>query len=98
MRRLSFILRRLAALAAAGPDFGLSREVVPIALWRSGESNKFEVTGRLTLTGKPVSGAIIRASRYVLPEPTDANGGFTLRKDQTVLSRTVVLIAHAARR
>lgn len=79
-----------------GVGFGLTPDVVPIALWQSNEVNKYEAQGRLTLDDLPVAGARLRADGYTLPEPTGANGEFRLRRDQTVLVRTVVRVADAA--
>src|SRR5690349_15974258 len=82
-----------AQTGASPVDFGISDPIVPVAIWNGGTVNRFQVDGVLTLNGTPVVGATIRANDYTLPQPTSANGGFTVRRDQTVVDQTVLKVA-----
>lgn len=78
--------------SAEAVGFGVDQRVLPITLWDGDKTNTYEINGTLTLDGQPVAGAVVRANRYVLPEPTAADGGFVIRRDRTVLDRTVVQV------
>lgn len=93
-------LSTLGALAAAQSedvDFGLTRPIVPITLWQGSQVNKYDVQGQLTLAGQPVANATLRANQFTLPQPTGPDGSFSVQRDQTILDRTVLTIADAAR-
>lgn len=80
---------------AEAVSFGIQELVVPIELWVGSETNKYDLQGALTLDGRPVEGAIIQVDQYVLSEPTDNDGSFLIRPDQTVLDRSVVSVVDA---
>ena len=50
------------------------------------------MTGKVTLGGKPVSGAAISVDRYVLPRRTEANGDFSALVDTTLARRHPVAV------
>ena len=52
----------------------IPRGALTLALWNPNSSNLRDVTGRVTLGGRPVSGAAIAVDRYVLPRRTGADG------------------------
>jgi hypothetical protein len=81
-----------APTAPGGVDFGLSESVVPIELWQRESTNHYAVSGTLTYDGQPVVGARIAANAYVLPEPTDEQGSYTVKGDKTVLDRAILTI------
>jgi hypothetical protein len=74
-------------------DFGIADPVVPVKMWEGGSANKFQLDGRLTLGGQPVAGAVLKANQYTLPAPTDADGAFSIRRDQSVVDRTTLSIS-----
>lgn len=94
-----FRMARFAVLAqsgAQGVSFGLAQPNVPITLWQGTGRNLITASGKLTLGGKPVSGAMIRLGEYTIPQPTGADGGYQFLHDQTVLDRRVLNVANAA--
>lgn len=99
MNRLFGGWARPAATTQTDADpvsFGVEARVIPIILWEGGRTNKYEVNGTLALNGEPVAGAVLRANRYTLPEPTASDGSFVMRRDTTILDRTVVQVVDAS--
>jgi len=99
-------LAAVSAVAAAGilaatatgartadrASFSLPR-VFPVQLWKATSDNVTQVTGKLLLGGKPVSGAQVRIDRYVLPDTTGSDGSFTYALDTTLTGRHKVTVA-----
>jgi hypothetical protein len=61
--------------------------------WRLDRTNLYEALGCVTLDGRGVSGARVRVNRYLVPDATDANGGFYYTIDATVPQRAPVTVA-----
>ena len=92
--------RGLAASAAA--TAGDARIAIPsgavtLELWDPNSSNLVDVTGKVTLGGKPVSGASISVDRYLLPAATRDDGSFTALVDTTLARRHPVLVTDAGK-
>ncbi len=83
--------------AAAGVDFGIADPVVPIQVWDGTTVNRFQIDGALSLGGKPVAGAKLKANQFTLPAVTGADGKFSVRRDQTVLDQTVLTVKDASK-
>jgi PQQ-dependent dehydrogenase (methanol/ethanol family) len=69
-----------------------------VKVWDPDSSNTESVQGHVVLSGKPVSGAVVRIGGWVAPEPTDKSGAFTYPVDITTAARnvaTVVDVSHA---
>lgn len=75
-----------------GVSFGIADPIIPIQLWNGGTVNRFQIDGTLTLDGAAVAGAILTANQYTLPAPTAVDGGFSVRRDQTVVDRTLLRV------
>lgn len=67
----------------------------PVAHWSADSDNDVVVHGRLLAGGAPVRGAAVRVGSFVVPQRTDANGGFTYALDATRLHRYRVTVAAA---
>ena len=81
--------------AAGAASFSLG---APHALreWSSSSSNYDEVTGTLTLDGKPVAGARVKVDAYRLPKATDSSGRFSMEIDATIAQRHPVSVTDAS--
>jgi len=64
--------------------------------WRLDRANLYDALGCVTLAGRPVSGVTVKVNNYVVPEPTDENGGFYYKIDATVPQRATVTVADAS--
>jgi alcohol dehydrogenase (cytochrome c) len=86
-----------AATASASASVRIDGGARPLTLWRPEASNEAQVTGRLTLGGRPVSGAVVSVDRYRLPRPTDAQGRFTYLADTTLARRHPVHVGDVSK-
>jgi PQQ-dependent dehydrogenase (methanol/ethanol family) len=82
-----------ASLAAA--RIVLDANQITVRGWTPSSNDTVAVHGRLTLNGRPVTGARIRVDSYVLPGTTDANGGFQYPADYTLARRHLVAVVGA---
>ena len=91
--------RSVAAMVAAGAGARISIPdgAIALTLWDPDSSNLRDVTGRLTLRGRPVVGASIAVDRYELPRPTGANGSFTAAVDSTLARRHPITVTDLSR-
>jgi hypothetical protein len=85
-----------ARVAAAGARIAIAGGAVPLTLWTAVTSNERAVTGRVLLSGRPVSGAVVEVDRYVVGA-TDAAGRFTYSVDTTLARRHPVRVVGASR-
>jgi hypothetical protein len=83
----------LAQSSAETVSFGIDDPIVPVQIWNGGTVNRFQLDGALTIGGVPVAGAVLKANQYTLPQPTGDDGSFSVRRDQTVVDRTLLTIA-----
>jgi hypothetical protein len=83
----------LAQASVEAVSFGIEDPIVPVQLWSGGTVNRFQIDGKLTMDGDPVSGAVLKANQYTLPAPTGPDGGFSVRRDQTVVDRTLLTVS-----
>ena len=86
---------RTARLAAAAGTARIVMQTSQLTVrgWTPSSNDTVGVQGRLTLDGRPVSGARIRVDSYVLTGRTNANGEFTYPADYTLARRHVVSVA-----
>jgi outer membrane protein assembly factor BamB len=91
--------RGLAASTVAtsgGVRIAIQGGAVILGLWDPDSSNLSDVTGKVTLGGKPVSGASISVDRYVLPKATGDDGSFSAVVDTTLARRHPVSVSDAS--
>jgi len=70
--------------------------LIAVRPWNADTSNEQDVTGAVTIAGKPVAGTIVRVDNYFVPGATRANGTFTFSVDNTVAHRYQVTVADAS--
>ena len=89
---------RARAAAATGVIAHINTPgLIAVQPWNANTSNQQDVTGRLTVAGKPVAGAAIRVDNYFVPRATRTDGSFTFSVDNTVAHRYQVTVADASR-
>ena len=81
-----------SATGSASFSLGLPRAV---RAWSADGSNYDDVSGTLTLNGKPVAGAKLKVDDYREPTATDSNGGFIAEVDGTMPQRHPVSVVDA---
>ena len=95
------VASRVLAARAASPGLGARLATpsgaVTLGLWNPDSSNLVSVTGKLTLGGKPVSGAAISVDRYVLPRVTGEDGSFSALVDSTLARRHPAFVSDASK-
>ncbi|HZP73799.1 MAG TPA: carboxypeptidase-like regulatory domain-containing protein, partial [Gaiellaceae bacterium] len=69
---------------------------VTLRLWQPSSSNEATVSGHVYLNGRPVVGARVSVDRYVLPQATAPNGGFTATVDDTLAQRHPIHVVDAS--
>ena len=91
--------RTLAATSAEsiGARIAVQGGAIPLTLWNPDSSNLRDVTGRLTLRGRPVAGARLAVDRYVLPRATGADGSFVASVDSTLARRHPIDVVDVSR-
>jgi alcohol dehydrogenase (cytochrome c) len=86
-----------AAATPGGARIAIGGGPIALTLWNPNSSNLRDVTGRVTIRGRPVSGARIAVDRYVLPKPTSADGAFVYPVDTTLARRHPVEVVESGR-
>ena len=91
--------RSIAATSAqaSGARIAIRGGAIPLTLWNPNSSNLRNVTGRVTLRGRPVAGARVSVDRYLLPRPTAADGTFVAAVDTTLARRHPVVVTDVSR-
>ncbi|HSX21654.1 MAG TPA: PQQ-binding-like beta-propeller repeat protein, partial [Gaiellaceae bacterium] len=88
----------LRAAAKAGVIARIHTQgLIPVRPWNANSSNEQDVTGKVTVAGKPVAGAIVRVDNYFVPRSTRADGTFTFSVDNTSTHRYQVTVADASK-
>jgi PQQ-dependent dehydrogenase (methanol/ethanol family) len=85
------------AATAAKARIAFPSGAIALTRWSPDSSNLREVTGRLTLGGRPVAGARVSVDRYVLPRATADDGRFVAAVDTTLARRHPVVVVDATR-
>ncbi len=92
--------RTSAAKAASSASSSQARITIPQALivqpWNPNTSNTQTVTGRVTLAGRPVAGALVRIGGW-MAAPTDSTGSFSYPVDMATPGRHVATVADLSR-
>ena len=97
----------LAATRTARPASATARGVlaarihtpglIAVRAWNANSSNELDVQGKVTLSGKPVGGALVRVDNYFVPRATRSDGTFTFSVDDTVAHRYQVTVADSSK-
>jgi PQQ-dependent dehydrogenase (methanol/ethanol family) len=82
---------------AGGARIQILGPPVTLRLWQAPSANQATVFGRVTVGGKPVTGARVSVDRYVLPQATGPKGGFGANVDTTLAQRHVVRVVDTSR-
>lgn len=83
--------------SSSAVEFGIVDPIFPVTTWQGGSTNRKQVDGRLSLDGQPVADAQLTANEYVLPSLTGADGAYSVRRDQTIIDRTILRVTDASR-
>lgn len=83
--------------AAAGGARISTGGPIAVRAWLPSGDNTETANGRLLVGGRPVSGARIAVDRFVLKQPTGADGRFSAPIDVTVVRRHIVKVADLSR-
>jgi len=71
--------------------------LIQVRPWSPNVTNEQDVTGKVTLAGRPVAGAIVRVDNYFVPAATRSDGTFTFSVDDTVSHRYQVSVADTSK-
>jgi alcohol dehydrogenase (cytochrome c) len=71
--------------------------LITVRPWNPNVTNEQDVTGTVTLAGKPVAGAIVRVDNYFVPARTRTDGTFAFSVDDTVAHRYQVTVADTSK-
>lgn len=79
-------------LAAGAETAIVAPTVVVVREWRLDDENLASTLGCVVSDGEAVEGARVRVNNYLVPEPTDGNGGFYFPIDVTIPQRAVARV------